>query len=202
MSSWNAWIIPPFFKTAKRKAPSSPALLCAAAFLLCLSSAYAGKWTAAEYPLRVHIFTHNGAAHYYNQRLDSSDGEGRANLFEGGQPRGFDFAYRCGDRLRNSIGYETYMARWKKPGRALEILMPELGGKPGSMESCELQVTMKDGAYHMHNGTIGEEPQEKFKNWMTKHQYDPSISRFPRSHPRASRQPGTRPSRPIRAFSV
>ncbi|HZP03890.1 MAG TPA: hypothetical protein VFB43_03240 [Terracidiphilus sp.] len=144
-----------------------------ATWLLLSTVALAGKWSATDFPLRVHIFGHSGVSHYHNQFLDGVDGEGRANLFENGQPRGFDFGYRCGERLRNSVGYETYVARWKKPGRQLEILMPVLGGKPGQMDSCDLEVTMKDGAYFMHNGSLNEEPQDKFKAWMEKHKYDP-----------------------------
>lgn len=142
-------------------------------WLLLGTAALAGKWSAADFPLRVHIFGHNGVSHYHNGALDAADGEGRANLYENGQPRGFDFGYRCGERLRNSVGFETYMARWKKPGRQLEILTPVLGGKPGQMDSCELDVTMKDGAYFMHSGALGEEPQDRFKAWMEKHKYDP-----------------------------
>ena len=149
------------------------ALCGLAGWMLLSTTAMAGKWSAADFPLRVHIFGHNGVSHYYNRSLDAVDGEGRGNLYENGQPRGFDFGYRCGERLRNSVGFETYIARWKKPGRELEILLPVLGGKPGQMDSCELEVTMKDGAYYMHNGGLGEESQQDFKNWMQKHQYDP-----------------------------
>ena len=46
--------------------------------------------------------------------LDDVDGEGRANLYENSQPRGFDFKYVCDERLMNSMGYETFPARWKK----------------------------------------------------------------------------------------
>lgn len=149
-------------------------VLPGSALLLVLSTvALAGKPSPADFPLRVHIFGHNGHSHYYYHALNSVDGEGRANLYENGEPRGFDFGYRCADRLRNSIGYDTYMARWKKPDRVLEILLPELGGKPGAVESCDLEVAMKDAAYYRHNGQIGEEPASAFKAWMIKHQYDP-----------------------------
>jgi hypothetical protein len=149
-------------------------LLCGiGCWLLLSTAAFAGKWSAADFSLRVHIFGHSGVSHYHNQSLDGVDGEGRANLFENGQPRGFDFGYRCGERLRNSVGYETYMARWKKPGRTVQILLPVLGGKSGQMDSCDLEVTMKDGAYYTHNGQLSEEPQDKFKAWMEKHKYDP-----------------------------
>jgi hypothetical protein len=79
--------------------------------------ALAGGHDAANYPLRVHIFQVGGVSHYYGatRTLDYVDGEGRANLFENSEPRGFDFSYRCGERLRYSSGYETFLARWKKP---------------------------------------------------------------------------------------
>lgn len=132
----------------------------------------ARKANAADFPLRVHIFEFNGHSHYYGRSLDEVDGEGRANLYENGVPRGFDFSYRCSDRLRVSPGFETYIARWKKPGQTLEILLPVFG-KPGTGESCELKVLMKDTAYFRHNGLLGEEPASVFKEWMVKHKYDP-----------------------------
>jgi hypothetical protein len=142
------------------------------AYLLLSPVALAGKTSAADFPLRVHIFSYNGHSHYYSGTLDMVDGEGRANLYENGEPHGFDFSYRCADRLRASPGYETYMARWKKPGKDIEILLPVFG-KPGAADGCELKVLMKDSAYTRHNGMLGEEPAAKFKEWMAKHQYDP-----------------------------
>ncbi len=150
------------------------------AAILLSTAVHAGTVNPADYPLRVHIFQFNSYSHYYRpgggipSSLDSVDGEGRANLFENGDPKGFDFSYSCGHRLMASPGYETYLARWKKPGRVLEILLPVLGGKPGQMDSCELKVTMKpDSAYSRHNGLLGEEPAAQFKAWMVKYQYDP-----------------------------
>jgi hypothetical protein len=142
--------------------------------LLLATTAWAGKWSAADYPLRVHIFQFNAHSHYYNRVLDAVDGEGRANLYENGLPRGFDFSYQCSARILVSPGFETYLARWKKPGRELAILLPTLGGKPGEMNECNLEVTLKeDSAYFKHNGLMDEEPAEKFKDWMVRHQYDP-----------------------------
>ncbi len=132
----------------------------------------AGGHSAADYPLRMHIFQHNTHSHYYHQSLETVDGEGRANLYENGEPRGFDYSYRCSERLRNSPGYETYLARWKKRDQTLEILLPKMG-KPGAMVACELRVEMKDIAYHRHDGTVDTEPVATFKQWMEKHQYDP-----------------------------
>jgi len=123
-------------------------------------------------PLRVHIFEHNSHSHYYHRALDVVDGKGRANLYENGEPRGFDYSYRCSDRLRNSPGFETYLARWKKRDQTLEILLPKLG-KPGATESCDLHVEMKDIAYYRHGNLLGTEPPAAFKQWMEQHQYDP-----------------------------
>lgn len=143
------------------------------ACLLLSVAALAGGHNPADFPLRVHIYQHNGVSHYSRGTLDYVDGEGRANLFENGEPRAFEYGYRCGDRLRNSDGYETYMARWKKKDRTLEILLPVMG-KPNAAETCELKVEMKaDVVYVRHNGSLNEAPAAKYKEWMDKHQYDP-----------------------------
>jgi len=67
----------------------------------------------------------------------------------------------------NSVGYETYMARWKKPGQTLELLLPAMG------DVCELRVDLKEDAYYRHDKHVREEPAAKFKAWMVAHQYDP-----------------------------
>jgi len=90
-----------------------------AACLLVATAAWAGKWSAADYPLRVHIFQFNSHSHYYRPggaiygSLENVDGEGRANLYENAQPKGFDFGYNCGTRIMVSPGFETYIARWQ-----------------------------------------------------------------------------------------
>lgn len=124
--------------------------------------------------MRVHIYQFNTYSHYYNRSLDAVDGEGRANLYENSEAHGFDFSYNCEQRLMFSPGYETYMARWKKPGREMEILLPVLGGKPGDTSSCDLKVTVKsDSVYVRRNGGLSEETVAQFKAWMVKYQYDP-----------------------------
>jgi len=140
--------------------------------LLLPAFAFAAR-NPADFPLRVHIFTHNGYSHYYglngNRSLEGVDGEGRANLYENSQPRAFDFHYECEERLMDSEGFDTLPARWKKPNVELEVLLP-LNGR-----TCKFHVAMKDGiAYHAPNGRFsGEMPADKFKEWMDKYQYDP-----------------------------
>lgn len=152
---------------------SIPAFLALFAALLAAPQAQARKAAPDEFPLRVHIFAHNGVSHYRDHMLTSVDGEGRANLYENGMPTAFDFSYLCSGRLVNSIGYETYLARWKKPGREIEVLLPE-AGSPDHVDSCKLQVVLKTGmAYYKHDGQLGEAPSEVFQKWMLKHDYDP-----------------------------
>jgi hypothetical protein len=152
-------------------------LLCGlSGFAVCalLSTAVlAGGHNPADYPLRINIFHHSSYSHYYGpsgvRSLNGVDGEGRANLFENGEPRGFDFRYICGSRLMNSAGNETFRARWKKPGKELEMLLPAGAG------TCDLKVEMKDGIAFRRtkDGALIEVPAEKFKEWMIKYQYDP-----------------------------
>ena len=142
--------------------------------LILSTAAWAGRVNPADFPLRVHIVARNGFRHYYRSALDAVDGMGVADLFENGQPLGFNFTYNCGQPITPQTAYETYMARWKKQGRSIEILEPVIGGKPGEMNSCELKVTMKqDTVYIRHNGGVAEEPAARFKEWMVKHEYDP-----------------------------
>ncbi|MFY9853918.1 MAG: hypothetical protein WAK26_08595 [Terracidiphilus sp.] len=146
--------------------------LAGLAVCIVLSTAVLAARNLADYPLRVHIYSHDSVSHYWGpggaRSLDGVDGEGRGNLFENGEPRGFDFRYYCGNRLMNSMGYETYPARWKKPGKEMQILLPADGG------ACDFKVDVKpDVVYHRRNGYLEEQPAAKYKEWMIRHQYDP-----------------------------
>ncbi len=130
--------------------------------------AVAGGKNPADFPLRVHIFSHNSHSHYWNGGLNRVDGEGRANLYENGIPTAIEFSYECDTRLMNSVGYETYLARWKKQGSALELLVP------ATKSTCVVHADLKPGvAFRMHNGNLEEEPSSTFAGWMQRHHYDP-----------------------------
>lgn len=136
--------------------------------LMFAQSAVAGSKNPADYPLRVRIYTHNSHSHYWNGGLSHVDGEGRANLFENSIPTAFEFNYECGTRLMNSVAYETYMARWKKHGSQLEVLVPATGA------TCVMKINMKPGiAFRVHNGHLEEEPSATLADWMKRHHYDP-----------------------------
>jgi hypothetical protein len=154
--------------------------LGAVAGCLAVSSvALASRPDPVDYPLRVHIlrFTsqprHTREAKSLSDTPDYIDGLGVADLFENGEPSGFQFSYSCMGGLKASGGYANYPARWKEKGKTLEILQPETG-KPWNLKTCDLQAEMRPGlAFYWKNGGVAEEPAGVLKAWMAEHQYDP-----------------------------
>jgi hypothetical protein len=131
---------------------------------------HAESHNPADYPLHIHIYRRNETTFYHNHQTEEAKGEGRANLFEGGEPKGIDFQFECDTRLQTSSGYETFPAKWKKPGQELVILQ-QLGKT--NYDTCRLKVLVKDFVYVSHNGNLTTEPIDVFKQWMAKHDYDP-----------------------------
>jgi hypothetical protein len=146
-------------------------LLCVA-LLFSATAVYADSKNPADYPLRIHIFGRSETTFYHNRVEEEAKGDGRANLFEGGVAHGVDFSFACDEKLRASFGYETYMARWKKPGRELTVLLP-IFGKKNTFFTCNLQTDVKDFAYASRDGRTTSESVDQFKAWMVKHDYDP-----------------------------
>lgn len=146
--------------------------LLAASLMAVPVLACAESHNPADYPLRLHIFGRNQTTWYQNRQAEEAKGEGRANLFENGEPRGMDFQFECDTRLQVSSGFETFPAKWKKPNQELVVLLPQFG-KPGSYDTCKFKVEMKDFSYYMHDGRLGSESTAAFKQWMVKHEYDP-----------------------------
>jgi hypothetical protein len=126
----------------------------------------------ADYPLRLHIFGRNQTTFYSRRYPDEAKGDGRANLYESGEAHGVDFNYDCGEKVRASFGYETYPARWKKPGRELVVLMPVFG-QSGKFFTCDFNTDVKDFAYAANRDGLRSEPVAEFKLWMQRHDYDP-----------------------------
>jgi hypothetical protein len=81
----------------------------------------------ADYPLRVHVLGRNEVTFYSHRYAEEAKGEGRANLFENGEARGVDFTFDCSEKLKASLAYDTYPAKWKKPGQELTVLLPVFG---------------------------------------------------------------------------
>ena len=126
----------------------------------------------ADYPLRLHIFVSNEVTFYHNRSVDETRGDGRANLFENGEPRGVDFSFDCDKKVKPSFGFETYPAKWKKQGERLIVLLPVFG-EANAYFSCTLHTQVREFAYFMRNGKLASEPPAQYKAWMANHDYDP-----------------------------
>jgi hypothetical protein len=132
---------------------------------------HAESHNPADYPLRIHIYRRSETTFYQRRQEEEAKGEGRANLFEGSEPKGLDFQFDCDTKLQTSSGYETFPARWKKPGQELVILQPQFG--KNGFDTCRLKVMVKDFVYVARNGNLTTEPADIFKQWMIRHDYDP-----------------------------
>jgi hypothetical protein len=126
----------------------------------------------ADYPLRVHVLGRNETTFYHNRSAEEAKGEGRANLFANSEARGVDFTFDCSEKLKASFSYETYPAKWKKPGQELVVLLPVFG-KSNSFFTCNFKTDVKDFVYASRNGRRIEAPVADYKKWMVAHDYDP-----------------------------
>lgn len=136
------------------------------------SMAVAESKDPADYPLRLHIFGRSETTFFHARQEEEAKGEGRADLYEGGEARGVDFNYDCGEKVRASFGYQTYPARWKKPGKELVVLLPVFG-QSGQFFTCHFHTDVKDFAYAQGKNGLHSEALPQFKEWMERHDYDP-----------------------------
>jgi hypothetical protein len=110
------------------------------------------------YPLRVLIFQSDrtGNVGYSGQH------SGMANLFDGQETHGFDFTYDCPVNFQKSVGNRPYVAKWKKPGKTIEVVGSKIGDQDHS-ETCEFKVTLHDYVYDIQNGTLSTFTLEQYK---------------------------------------
>jgi hypothetical protein len=95
-------------------------------------------------------------------------GEGRADLVSPPtSTQGFSFHYdNCG-RMRVTNSFQSLPARWKQPGKKLEVIIPSdeipANGRPLKPQRCTLTVTMHDFVYLLlRNGSIIQISQEDY----------------------------------------
>ena len=141
--------------------------------------ARAGTPNPDRFALRVYIFNiasrpeRGRPSKHPSEISDYVAGSGQADLFEGGEPHAFQFTFSCAAAMTASAGYITFPARWKKPDKTLEILLPQRG-KLDSLEPCDLQVELVPNlAYFWKDGALAAGPPPPLVDWMKKHQFDP-----------------------------
>ncbi len=171
------------------------------AVALCISLAllsaivYAESKKPADYPLRIHIFNRSEMNFLHNRAVEETKGDGRANLFENSEPHAVDFTFDCDQKLRVSFGYETYMAKWKKPGQELVLLIPVFG-KTGAFFTCNLKTDVQDFAYATRDSKMTKEPADAYKKWMVNHDYDPEHGKDMPKNLARDQQPAATPQKP------
>ncbi len=145
---------------------------CAVLLLLSAPAVNADSKNIADYTLRIRIYSKSATTFYHDRIEEESKGEGRGDVFEGDEVHGVDFNFACDEKFKASFGYETYPARWKKPGQVLTVLLPVFG-KANTYFTCNFNTDVKDFVYNRHNGKLTSEPEARYKAWMVKHDYDP-----------------------------
>ena len=87
-------------------------------------------------------------------------GEGRADLVSPPMTtQGFTFHYQDCSRVRVLAGFQSLPARWKKPGKKLEVLIPSdeipVNGRSLAPDKCTFSVTLHDFVYLLlRNGSV------------------------------------------------
>jgi hypothetical protein len=95
-------------------------------------------------------------------------GKGRGDLVTPPQgTQGLSFSYDGCPRIRVLAGFQGLQARWKTPGKKLEVLLPSEGipedDKPLPKEKCTLKVTMHDFVYlKVRTGALVQVSQEDY----------------------------------------
>lgn len=147
------------------------------------------KQLAAEYPLRIHVYTLKARQNFAGQALGFDqvegkrnrndrmsigvNGHGSANLFEGGMPRGFDYTFDCPEGFNAQHGGDVYPAKWLKKDKELEVVVGYFGEKD-RVVTCKLKTAMVEGlAYHKRRGHLVTTSIEERKQWMRDNDYDP-----------------------------
>jgi hypothetical protein len=95
-------------------------------------------------------------------------GAGRGDLVSPpSSTQGLAFRYDNCSRVRVPPGFQALRARWKKPGKQLEVLVPSdaipVDGKPLPLERCTFTVTLNDFVYLLlRNGALIQVSQKDY----------------------------------------
>lgn len=134
-------------------------------FLLSAAVALTAKDTA-DYPLRVELLGNNWHSYRPYPYREPTNFRyrvtGRGNIGDGPTLHAIDFTYDCAMHLPLTVPKETYLAKWKKPQRQLEVLVP-VNGKEGKYEACDMQTTVREGVYVKTGQGLIEISQDDYK---------------------------------------
>jgi hypothetical protein len=101
---------------------------------------FAGK-NLADYPLQIQVIE----SHWHREH-GMVDGYGRGDIQDVDSIHAFDFTYSAGEPFHRTVGDAHYLAKWKKEGLRLEMLVGEIGS-PDKFISYDLKTSMRDDVY-------------------------------------------------------
>jgi hypothetical protein len=103
-------------------------------------SLLAGK-NLTDYPLQIQVIE----SHWHRHR-GTVDGYGRGDIIDGQTIRAFDFSYTSSEPFHRTVGDAHYLAKWKKDGLRLELLVGVIGA-PDKYDTYDLKTSMRDDVY-------------------------------------------------------
>lgn len=109
-------------------------------FILLPAVSRAGK-NLADYPLQIQVIE----SHWHRYR-GGVDGYGRGDVKDGESTRAFDFTYSATEPFHRTVGDTHYLAKWKKDGLKMELLVGEIGS-PDKYVTFDLKTTLRDDVY-------------------------------------------------------
>jgi hypothetical protein len=123
----------------------------------------AGK-NPADYPLRIQVIeSHwNRPLNNVDRRFGGVDGWGRGNIKDGDSLHGFDFSYSAAEPFHRTVGGGRYLAKWKKEGTRMELIVGEIGA-PDKFLTFDLKTTVRDDVYVRGQDGAVAISQEEFK---------------------------------------
>jgi hypothetical protein len=107
----------------------------------------AGK-NLADYPLQIQVIeSHwNRPVNNVDRRFGGVEGWGRGDIKDGDSVHGFDFSYASAEPFHRTVGDGHYLAKWKKDGLRMELLVGEIGS-PDKFQTYDLKTTVLDDVY-------------------------------------------------------
>jgi hypothetical protein len=116
----------------------------------------------ADYPLQIQVIeSHwNRPTNPVDRRYGTVDGWGRGDIKDGDSVHGFDFTYTSTEPFHRTIGDARYLAKWKKEGLKMELLVGEIGS-PDKFHSYDLKTSVRDDVYvRSAEGAVAVSQQE------------------------------------------
>ena len=123
----------------------------------------------ADYPLQIQVIeSHwNRPVSPVDRRFGTVDGWGRGNIKDGDSVHGFDFSYSSVEPFHRTVGDARYLAKWKKDGLKMELIVGEIGA-PDKYRTYDLKTSVREDVYVRGSDGAVAVSQQEFKDKYVK----------------------------------